>query len=110
MPRVILKDALYRQLREQIMSGRIPRHESLTEERISTEFHVSRTPEREALRQMAHEGFAEHAPHCGDRVAMPTPQLVQNAALAHIRNTLRELIFSLKSKEARESNGPRSRG
>jgi GntR family transcriptional regulator, rspAB operon transcriptional repressor len=94
MPRAILKDGLYRQLREQIISGQIPPHEPLAEERISMEFHVSRTPVREALRQLAHEGFAEYAPHCGARVAIPTPQLVQEVLL------IREALEGIAAREA----------
>jgi DNA-binding GntR family transcriptional regulator len=94
MARAILKDDLYRQLRRQIISGQIAPHEPLAEERISAEFHVSRTPVREALRQLAHEGFAEYAPHCGARVAVPTEQLVREVLL------IREALEGIAAREA----------
>ena len=58
------------------------------------EFNVSRTPAREAIRQLVHEGFAEYAPHCGARVAVPTPQLVREVLL------IREALEGIAAREA----------
>jgi DNA-binding GntR family transcriptional regulator len=89
MPRAILKDGLYEKLRERIIGGQIPPQEPLVEERISTGFNVSRTPVREAIRQLVQEGFAEYAPHCGARVAVPTRQLIQE--VLQIREALESM-------------------
>jgi DNA-binding GntR family transcriptional regulator len=94
MPRAILKDGLHAELRQRIIGGQISPREPLVEERISTEFNVSRTPVREAIRQLVHDGFAEYAPHCGARVAIPTPQLVQEVLL------IREALEGIAAREA----------
>jgi len=94
MPHAILKDGLYEKLRERIIGGQIPPHEPLVEERISTEFNVSRTPVREAIRQLVHEGFAEYAPHCGARVAVPTRQLIREVL------QIREALEGSAAREA----------
>ncbi len=94
MPRAILRDGLYDNLRSRIIAGLIPPHEPLVEDRISAEFNVSRTPAREAIRQLVHEGFAEYAPHCGARVALPTPQLVREVLL------IREALEGIAAREA----------
>ena len=94
MPRAILKDGVYEKLRERIIAGQIPPHGPLVEERISTEFNVSRTPVREAIRQLVHEGFAEYEPHCGARVAVPTRQLIQEVL------QIREALEGIAAREA----------
>lgn len=94
MPRAILRDGLHEKLRKRILEGRISPHEPLVEERISAEFQVSRTPAREAIRQLVHEGFAEYAPHCGARVAIPTAQLVEEVLV------IREALEGIAAREA----------
>ncbi len=94
MPRTILRDGLHEKLRERIIDGRISPHEPLVEERISAEFAVSRTPAREAIRQLVHEGFAEYAPHCGARVAIPTAKLLDDVLL------IREALEGIAAREA----------
>lgn len=94
MPRTILKDGLCDKLRLRIIGGQASPREPLVEARISSEFHVSRTPVREAVRQLVHEGFAEYAPHCGARVAIPTPQLVREVLL------IREALEGIAAREA----------
>lgn len=94
MAKTILKDGIYGKLRDKIIAGQIHPKEALTEERLSTEFNVSRTPMREAIRQLVHEGFAEYAPHCGARVVMPTACLLQEVLV------IREALEGVAAREA----------
>ena len=73
----VLRDQVCDALRERIIDGRLPPSSVLREERLAAELDVSRTPLREAIRQLAEEGFLEQAPRRGARVAALTPEMVQ---------------------------------
>lgn len=60
-------------LAEDIVRGRIRPGDSLEEERLARAFGVSRTPVREALRQLEAIGLAEARPHRG-AVAIDVPE------------------------------------
>ena len=49
-------DRLYRTLRQQIMHGELPPGQALTLRGLASQFGVSMTPAREALRRLAAEG------------------------------------------------------
>jgi DNA-binding GntR family transcriptional regulator len=55
----------YRQLREQICSGRFAAGKVLSESRLATELGISRTPVGEAIRQLVQEGLLEQVPRYG---------------------------------------------
>ena len=55
--RYSLRGKVFHQLREDILSGHYKEHEELREMAISEEMGVSRTPVREALRQLELEGL-----------------------------------------------------
>jgi len=76
-PPRILADWIAAGLREAILSGRFGPGERLDLDRIAEEFDVSRTPVREALRELESEGFVEIRPHCGVFVAKPSIQDVR---------------------------------
>ncbi|XDB00442.1 GntR family transcriptional regulator (plasmid) [Sulfitobacter sp. LCG007] len=63
--RATAAERVYRSLRDSISSGRFAVGERLTESALADEVHVSRTPVREALRQLASEGFVTLSPHAG---------------------------------------------
>jgi DNA-binding GntR family transcriptional regulator len=94
MAKTVLRDGVYRTLREQIISGRILPGAPLGEERLALELKVSRTPLREALRQLAEEGFVEHTPHKGARVLQLTPELISEVFL------IRESLEGVAAREA----------
>lgn len=94
MAKTILRDGVYRTLRERIISGQILPGTPLGEERIALELKVSRTPLREALRQLAEEGFVEHTPHKGARVLQLTPELIREVFL------IRESLEGVAAREA----------
>lgn len=58
----------YEQLRERILTGALLDGERLGEEELSEALGISRTPVREALRQLACEGLVELLPNRGARV------------------------------------------
>jgi DNA-binding GntR family transcriptional regulator len=94
MAKVILRDGVYQTLRERIISGQIPPGAPLGEARLAGELRVSRTPLREALRQLAEEGFVEYMPHKGARVARLTQELIREVFL------IRESLEGVAAREA----------
>ena len=64
-------DGLRRQLADEIITGQLSPGERLDEREIAARFGLSRTPVREALRQLAAIGLAELRPHRGVIVARP---------------------------------------
>jgi DNA-binding GntR family transcriptional regulator len=64
-----LSDDLVSKLREDILSERLKPGEKLTESRMCEAYKVSRTPVREALKQLAAEGLVEMFPNKGASVA-----------------------------------------
>jgi DNA-binding GntR family transcriptional regulator len=71
-------DMLRRQLADEIITGHLRPGERLDERAIAERSGLSRTPVREALRQLAAIGLAELRPHRGVIVAMPDrDQLVE---------------------------------
>jgi len=64
-------DALRRQLADEIITGQLRPGDRLDEREIAGRFGLSRTPVREALRQLAAIGLADQRPHRGVMVARP---------------------------------------
>ena len=60
-----LKDYAYKYILDKISDGNIAPGEKLNEHNISTELDVSRTPVREALIQLEHDGLLEKSPKRG---------------------------------------------
>lgn len=60
-----LSTTLFTQLQKDILSGAIKSGNKLTEQRICDRYDVSRTPVREALRQLEADGLIENIPHRG---------------------------------------------
>jgi len=69
--RPTLADDLRRRLADGIMAGEIPPGARLDEHDLADRHGMSRTPVREALRQLAAVGLAEYRPHRGVIVAFP---------------------------------------
>ena len=72
-----LAEQAYLELVRQIMDGRLDGGVRLTEEGLSREFGISRTPVREALRRLAEEGLIESLPRRGYQVCRPDPEAVE---------------------------------
>ena len=60
-----LSSTLFTAIQKDILSGQIRSGEKLTEQRICKQYDVSRTPVREALRQLEADGLIENIPHRG---------------------------------------------
>lgn len=59
---------IYNAIKEQIIDGRYAPGARLTEQNIAAEFDSSRTPVREAMRQLVADGFAVFKPNSGTAV------------------------------------------
>jgi DNA-binding GntR family transcriptional regulator len=70
---LIRSDRVRRQIADQIISGLLRPGEELDEKKLAETFDVSRTPVREALRQLAAANLVEWRPHQSAVVAKITP-------------------------------------
>ncbi len=68
-----LVDDLADRIRDQILSGAIPLGRPLRQADLAEQFGTSRTPVREALRQLQTSGLIEIHPHRGAVVRVPVP-------------------------------------
>ena len=60
-----LSSGLYSELQKDILSGAIPDGSKLTEQVVCKRYNVSRTPVREAFRQLEADGLIENIPNRG---------------------------------------------
>jgi DNA-binding GntR family transcriptional regulator len=74
-----LVDEIAAAIRKRIMSGAIPIGAQLRQAELATELGVSRTPVREALRQLHASGLIEVVPNRGAVVRVPSPWEVRDA-------------------------------
>jgi DNA-binding GntR family transcriptional regulator len=74
-----LVDAVAARVRERIMSGEIPIGAQLRQAELAADFGLSRTPIREALRQLQSGGLIEVLPNRGAVVRVPPPWEVREA-------------------------------
>lgn len=68
----------YEAIQEGILSGRFPPGTRLVERDLAKEIGVSRTPVREALRQLEVDGFVQHRHNAGVAVAMLTERAMSD--------------------------------
>lgn len=73
-----LRGRVFHKIREDILSGEYKEHEELKEVSISEEMGVSRTPVREALRQLELEGLVQIIPNKGAYVTGITEKDVED--------------------------------
>jgi DNA-binding GntR family transcriptional regulator len=66
---VTLAEQVRQQIADDILSGRLKPGQQLEENALAAQFNVSRTPVRDALRQLGSTGLVEVRPHRGVRVA-----------------------------------------
>ena len=67
MPRQ--RHLVYNELFDRIVTGHYPAGTRLREERLASEFRISRTPVRDILHLLAQDGLVRREPHCGVQVA-----------------------------------------
>lgn len=87
-------------LKRQIITGRIKPGSTVREEHLARTLRVSRTPVREALRQLAEEGFLEYTPHRGARLLLPTSSLVSEVF------QIREALEGIAARQAASRLSP----
>ena len=80
-----LSTNLYTELQEDILTGKLKAGQKLTEQKICNEYNVSRTPVREALRQLEMDGLIENIPNRGAFVIGFTAQDI--AAIYELRRS-----------------------
>ncbi|HJU17962.1 MAG TPA: GntR family transcriptional regulator [Stellaceae bacterium] len=68
-----LRDIVTEQIRDAILAGRYKPGARLVEDRLASDFQVSRNPVREALRSLASEGLVAVTPRRGAAVAIFSP-------------------------------------
>jgi len=68
---------IYSAIKEQIVDGRYPPGARITEQNIAAQFNTSRTPVREAMRQLVADGFALFKPNSGTVVRQWSPEEVR---------------------------------
>lgn len=73
-----LRGRVFHKIREDILSGKYKQNEELKETAIGTELGVSRTPVREALRQLELEGLVNIIPNKGAYVIGITPKDIKD--------------------------------
>src|SRR5215216_5040510 len=84
-----LAEAIRQRLADDILHGVYPPGARLDEKRLAERFRLSRTPVREALRQLISAGLVEMRPHRGAIVLLPS-----EAALAEMFEVMGELEAS----------------
>jgi DNA-binding GntR family transcriptional regulator len=91
-----LRTRVFKHLEEHIINGKIMPGESLIETKISEELGVSRTPVREAIRQLELEGLVKSFPNKGSVVLGVSTQDIEDIY------SIRMLIEGLAAKWAAE--------
>ena len=74
--RVLLSDRIRNVLTDEIASGALPAGTALDEQQLADRFNASRTPVREALRQLSVSGLVEMRPRRGVIVTRMTPERI----------------------------------
>jgi DNA-binding GntR family transcriptional regulator len=94
-----IKDALVRELRSAIITGQLAPGQRLVEHKLAPLFRVSRTPLREALRELEKERFVEKLPQGGVRVSPLSVEEMLN--LNEVRRVLEVLAVQATANNVR---------
>jgi len=93
IPRQSLTSAVADKLRDEIIRGEIPEGAQLRQDAIASQYHVSRIPVREALRQLDAEGLIAIVPNRGAVVPALSPDDIEE--LFSIRALLEPEVLKL---------------
>jgi DNA-binding GntR family transcriptional regulator len=97
-----LRYVIYRELLEDLLTGRLNSGEKLREAELAERFHVSRTPIREALVQLEREGFIAHSQNVGAVVrkisAVQVDETFEMVALLEVHAT-RIAVAKMKDED-----------
>jgi DNA-binding GntR family transcriptional regulator len=97
-----LVDRLAAAIQARVLSGELPSGSRLRQESLATEFGVSRTPVREALRKLQAGGLVHVEPNRGAVVRGPTPREVRDAY--EVRAELEGLAAELATTRIRDDD------
>ena len=88
---------VFETLRDEILAGRIPTGTRLNIEEIQTRLGVSRTPVREALKQLSSMGLVENQPHRGTYIKeLSVDDIIE---IYQIRSALEGMIARISAKK-----------
>jgi DNA-binding GntR family transcriptional regulator len=102
IPRQSLTSAVAEKLRDQIIRGEIQEGAQLRQDAIASQFHVSRIPVREALRQLDAEGLIAIVPNRGAIVPALSPEDIEE--LFSIRALLEPELLKLSIPRLTEND------
>src|SRR6476620_1321917 len=94
--KTVEETALLDRVRKLVLGGDFPPGAPLSEVFLAQEFEVSRTPIREALKQLQHEGLVEIRPKVGTFVREPTRREI--IELFQLKESLEGLAASLLAR------------
>ena len=98
-----LRERIVARLRQAIITGELAQKTRLIEPELARQLNVSRTPLREAIRQLEAEGFVTTVPRFGSFVSEITPQDVEDLY------AIRTVIEGLAARQAAENPDPAKR-
>ncbi len=107
----VLADWIVASLREAILQGYFESGEKLDQGRIAEDLEVSRTPVREALKQLEAEGFIEIRSHRGAYITKVTPedvhdvfeirQIIESEVIRQVTPVIPEKVLDELEEKAR---------
>src|SRR5262245_22143455 len=97
-----LVDRLASTIQARVLSGEFPSGSRLRQESLASEFGVSRTPVREALRKLQAAGIVQLEPNRGARVRSPSTREVREAY--EVRAELEGLAADLAASRIRDED------
>ncbi|MDT4762807.1 GntR family transcriptional regulator [Sphaerochaeta sp. PS] len=97
-----LTEKIYLFLKDHILQGRFHYGEKLSENTLAQQFSCSRTPVREALKRLEHDGFVTIIAHSGSYVK--DPSMSDNQQLTEVRAYLEALAIRLCCLENRDTS------
>ena len=89
-----LRVQVYNYLVDQILNGDLKPGDSIAESKLASEFNISRTPVREAVRQLAASGILESKPNCNTTVAKWNDEKILQLEI--VRTDMENLAASLQ--------------
>ena len=99
-----IAEQIYRGLIDQIMKGQLKPGQRVEEQAVASQYGASRTPVRDALRQLAGSGFIEFRPHRGAMVT--NVDLRQMGEMFEALEELEALSAKLAAQRMRHDRAP----
>ena len=97
-----LREQVYEELKTNIITGTLAPGSKIREEAVAYEYNTSRTPIREALRKLEHEGLVSIAPRKGASVLKMRTRDIVDALV--VRENLEGLAASLYAAKVKSEN------